>query len=125
MNRKSELGQIGEDKACQYLVKQGFTIIERNYNRPYGEIDIIAKDPDKTLAFVEVKTMQDVTEKSLRPEDQLTRQKYENISKTALVYANNNPSLIKEKMGWRIDLVCIIFCDSNDFKIIHYKNIQK
>lgn len=50
-------GRLGEDIACQYLVDKGYKIILRNYTKPWGEIDIIAKSPDKILVFVEVKTM--------------------------------------------------------------------
>ena len=51
---KRIIGNQAEDKAANYLKKQGYKIIERNYNLPCGEIDIIAKK-DKTIVFVEVK----------------------------------------------------------------------
>ena len=51
---KRLIGNKGEDKAANYLKKQGYKIIERNYNLPCGEVDIIAKK-NKTLVFVEVK----------------------------------------------------------------------
>ena len=51
---KRLIGNKAEDKATKYLKKQGYKIIERNYNLPCGEVDIIAKK-DKTLVFVEVK----------------------------------------------------------------------
>lgn len=49
-----QVGNKAEDKAVKYLKKQGYKILERNYNLPYGEIDIIASK-NKTLVFVEVK----------------------------------------------------------------------
>lgn len=50
-------GQFGEDKACSYLEKNNYKIIERNFRCRQGEIDIIAKDLSKNeLVFVEVKT---------------------------------------------------------------------
>ena len=51
---KRLIGNKAEDKASNYLKKQGYKILERNYNLPCGEIDIIAQK-DKTLVFVEVK----------------------------------------------------------------------
>lgn len=51
---KRLIGNNAEDKAANFLKKQGYKIIERNYNLPYGEIDIIAQK-NKTLVFVEVK----------------------------------------------------------------------
>lgn len=59
-----ELGDLGEKLACEYLVKNGYKIIGRNYRISFGEIDIIAwkkcglfSKKDKTVHFVEVKTL--------------------------------------------------------------------
>ena len=54
-NDKDVKGRLGEDFTADYLEKHGYSIIERNYRRPCGEIDIIASKGD-ILAFVEVKT---------------------------------------------------------------------
>ena len=51
----NEVGKIGEETACKFLVKQGFDIIEQNYWKKWGEIDIIAKNKG-ILHFIEVKT---------------------------------------------------------------------
>ena len=52
---KSSLGLQGEEKAVTFLQKQGFTIVQRNFARRGGEIDIIACKGE-LLIFVEVKT---------------------------------------------------------------------
>ena len=49
------LGRAGESVACDFLVKNGFSIVKRNYTVRGGEIDIIAED-EKYIIFVEVKT---------------------------------------------------------------------
>jgi len=49
------LGAYGEDLAAAYLREQGYTLLERNFRCPLGEIDIIAKKR-QDLIFVEVKT---------------------------------------------------------------------
>ncbi|MDO8593371.1 MAG: YraN family protein [bacterium] len=51
-----EVGNLGENVACEYLKRHGFTIRDRNYVKKTGELDIIAQIED-TLHFVEVKTV--------------------------------------------------------------------
>ncbi len=48
-------GRKGEDIACEFLKKKGFTILERNWRHKHYEVDIIAAR-NKLLHFVEVKT---------------------------------------------------------------------
>jgi putative endonuclease len=55
MSLKKTLGNQGEAYVAQRLEKAGYTIIDRNYKKPYGEIDLIARK-DNEIAFVEVKT---------------------------------------------------------------------
>lgn len=49
-------GKLGEDAACEFLIRSGYTIIERNWRFKKAEIDIIAESKDKKLIFVEVKS---------------------------------------------------------------------
>jgi len=67
MNTK-ELGDLGEKLACEYLVKNGYKILGRNYRINFGEIDIIARKKlkffrknDPIVHFVEVKTLRGQT----------------------------------------------------------------
>ena len=54
-NERAVKGKLGEDFTADYLVKNGYDIITRNYRKPCGEIDIVASKGD-ILVFVEVKT---------------------------------------------------------------------
>ena len=47
-------GKIAEDKACDYLQKQGLKLVEKNYYCRSGEIDLIMQDKQE-LVFVEVR----------------------------------------------------------------------
>ena len=49
-------GKSGEDRVVSFLRKQGWGVVKRNYQCRFGEIDIIAYDPDGCMVFVEVKT---------------------------------------------------------------------
>lgn len=59
MLNNKETGKLGENIARNYLLKNGYSILEINYNTRYGEIDIIARD-GRTVAFIEVKTRRGV-----------------------------------------------------------------
>ena len=53
---KQVLGTMGEDRAILFLKEHGFSIIERNYAKKWGEIDVVAQKGNE-LHFVEVKTV--------------------------------------------------------------------
>lgn len=53
---KGEIGQKGEEEAVLFLKKSGFSILYRNYKKPWGEIDIVAKK-EKVTYCIEVKTI--------------------------------------------------------------------
>jgi putative endonuclease len=55
MAEHNELGKLGEDLAVEYLLKNGYEILDTNWTFQKAEIDIIAKK-ENTLAVVEVKT---------------------------------------------------------------------
>lgn len=60
MISRQQVGQLGEDLVCKQLINEGFTLVERNFRKRFGEIDIIARKKD-LLVFVEVKTRQSNT----------------------------------------------------------------
>ena len=128
MTKNLEIGKSGEDIACGYLVKKSYKILERNFRKPWGELDIIAKDPQKTLVFIEVKAMAenkpglDNEDYQLVPEDNLTQAKLRQIIRSASLYANSHPELI-EQSGWRIDLIAIDIYPDNSHEVRHIENI--
>jgi len=119
---KSEIGKLGENIACRYLVENGYKVIERNFRQKWGELDIIAKAPDKTLVFAEVKTMIGDDGNGLQPEDQLTKAKLKKLQRTASLYAGHWPELIDDNKGWRIDLIALTINDKS-YVIKQYENI--
>lgn len=124
MTQKSQVGQIGENISREYLRNNGYKIIDRNFRKPWGEIDIIAKAPDKTLVFVEVKTISDFPDVELKPEDELTCAKLQKLQRTASLYAGHYPELIDNSKNWQIDLVAILLSPFGAApQIRHYENI--
>ena len=51
-------GNIGENVACTFLERKGFIILDRNYSRKWGELDIIGQKDD-VIHFFEVKSVTD------------------------------------------------------------------
>jgi putative endonuclease len=90
MARHNEIGKIGEDIATEWLVSRGMTVIERNYSRKWGEIDIVTRGIEGLIHFVEVKsvsyeTKQDlewsVTRETHRPEDNVHKNKQDRLKR--------------------------------------------
>lgn len=78
-----EIGKKGEDIACLFLEARGFKVILRNYQKKWGEIDIIAQK-DKITHFFEVKTVTgrfSQSAKSHRPEDNVHAFKLKHIGR--------------------------------------------
>ncbi|MDP1722947.1 MAG: YraN family protein [Candidatus Gottesmanbacteria bacterium] len=98
---KKRLGKIGEDLACEYLLNHQYTIIERNFQKRYGELDIIVIK-DKILIFVEVKTR--IGRRFGLPEESVTPRKLREVIQTAHYYKLLHPEL-PERM--RIDVIAI------------------
>lgn len=82
MNNRTT-GALGEDAACQALKQARIKVLERNYRRPTGEIDIIAQE-GRTLLFIEVKAR--ASTKYGRPAEAVTRAKQLHILRTAMCY---------------------------------------
>ena len=101
---KRKLGDIGENVACEFLRRRGYEILERNYLRKWGEIDIIAKKSG-ILHFVEVKSVSYVT--NYRPEENMHPGKLRRLARTIQIY------LLHEKPAragghdsdWQLDLI--------------------
>ena len=113
---------FGENKACEYLRKKGYKIIERNFRKRYGEIDIIAIDSsetEKVLTFVEVKTR--TSDEFGSPLEAISPWKLKSLIKTAQFYKMTHPKLPE---SLRIDAVSVLLQDGQVRKIEHIKNIS-
>ena len=119
MKISNPVAVIGEDKACELLKKKGYKIIERNFRKGYGEIDIVCLK-DKTLIFVEVKTR---TSKAYgTPIEAISYFKLKSLIKTAQFYSHLHPEFPD---ALRIDAVCVMLDHlSNPTSIEHNENIS-
>jgi|SRR3989338_4529395 len=109
---KQQTGKLGEDIAVRFLVKRGFKVVERNYLKKFGEIDIVCRK-NKKLHFIEVKTVsretlpQSVsreTHDEYRPEDNVDERKLTRIRRTIEVYLNEKDT----KEDWEFHVLGIV-----------------
>ncbi len=103
---RKEVGSAGEDVACKFLERKGYTITVRNYRKKWGEIDIIG-EKDGVVRFVEVKTVSRESP-DYRPEELVDARKLRKIARTASLYMET----IKDKREYQIDVVGVILNNS-------------
>ena len=118
---KRQLGNKGEEIACKHLISKGYSVIERNYNTKFGEIDIIAKYKG-IIHFIEVKSGNN-KENAISPVENLTREKIRKFIKTIQIYLNHKN--ISQEQRWQIDAIVVVFDSSGaSTKISHIENIN-
>lgn len=110
MSEQKTIGNIGENAVCDYLVNNGYKILEHNYFIRGGEIDIIARN-DEFLVFVEVKTRKDYKSAV----ESVTQKKIGFIKKTALKFLSEN----KFDLQPRFDVACVVL-ENEHIKAIEY-----
>ncbi|KKQ04134.1 MAG: hypothetical protein US18_C0018G0002 [Parcubacteria group bacterium GW2011_GWB1_36_5] len=98
-----KIGEIGENIAVRFLVKHGFLILDRNYTKKWGEIDIVAEKSGK-LYFVEVKSVSHETSNTSRPEDNMHPWKLKRMARTIQTYLLSKDRSEKE---WQVDLLVV------------------
>jgi len=112
-----KIGDMGEEKAVQYLKKQGYKILDRNYRCRFGEIDIIAKYKDY-IVFIEVKTRRDISYGT--PVESINKLKINRILKTLNFYLTQNRIY---DSNIRVDAVEVYMKGSKNISINHIENI--
>ena len=126
MPSSRKIGIFGEKIAGNYLIKYKYQVLLKNHKEGFDEIDIVARDPEGTLIFCEVKTISKTpTGGSIfLPEDHLTRLKLKKLERSSQHFISRHPSFLYGDMGWRIDLIAITLSDFRVAKFSHYKNIE-
>ena len=115
MATHNELGAWGEEIAADYLERQNYKIIERDWKSGHRDLDIIAMDED-TLVFVEVKTRRNRI--FTDPETAVDYQKIRNLQQAANHY-------IKYKCidcEIRFDLITVVGMMGENPEIEHKKD---
>ncbi len=108
---RKKLGDSGENTACNFLRNKGYKILQRNYRKKCGEIDIIAEENDE-LVFIEVKTRSSSDYGS--PLAAVTPRKQQQIIKTAQTYLTETDNFDRAA---RFDVIAILQNDKTSPQI--------
>ena len=121
-SKTQKIGELGENIAAKFLVKHSFIILERNYTKKWGELDIIAEKNNK-LYFVEVKsiaqeTLNDVIRETFesdkyRPEENMHPKKLQRMSKAIQTYIFSRKNA--QNKEWQVDLL-VVYLDLKNKK---------
>jgi putative endonuclease len=101
MAQHNDLGNKGEKLAVDFLIANGYTILEKNYRFQKAEIDIIAQKKD-VLAVVEVKTRS--TDYFGNPQDFVNKKKIELLLKAINHYVDQKDL----DLEIRFDIIAIL-----------------
>ena len=126
--KKNQIGAWGEEIACRYLKNQGFEILEVNYLKKWGEIDIVSRETavnDPKVRFVEVKTVSYETKKDLekavsygtwRPEENVHYKKIQRLNRAIESWIMEN-----EYDGeWEIDVIAVRMVPREKYATVKY-----
>ncbi len=103
IGKTQSVGKMGEDVAVEFLCRKGYVVLERNYRKPWGEIDIVAQKGDTTV-FFEVKTGQHILS-AIRPEENIHSQKLEKLDRTVQSYLLEHATLAQK--DYRISAIIV------------------
>ncbi len=126
-SKTQKIGELGEKIACKYLISKGFTILDQNITKKYGEIDILAKKRD-VIHFIEVKSVsvRDISSVSLdknetkNPLEQVHSNKQQRMKRMIQGYLTSE----KYNGEWQVDVVCLyLHHATHRAKIKIYENI--
>lgn len=105
---KQKLGMLGENMAKKFLMKHGFKVLDRNYRKKWGEIDIVA-EKNKIIHFVEVKAVSVVSYETKRngymPEDNVHPWKIKRLHRAIETYLMEKN--VPHETDWQIDVIAV------------------
>ena len=112
MGQHNKLGSWGEEMARDYLVSQGYAIMEQNQRIGHKEIDIIAIKGNRII-FVEVKTR---STDFIDPADAVDSKKIARLAKAADRFIQAYD--IRQEP--QFDIITVIGTPETDYKLTHY-----
>lgn len=121
--RKQRIGRWGETVAVYFLEQRGYQVLAQNARTGRGEIDLIVRQNNGLLVFVEVKTR--TNDAFGLPEEAVDARKLEHVFRAAETYLQEHSEL--DGQEWRIDVVAIQGRPGDraeDVRIEHFENVS-
>lgn len=100
---RQKIGEMGERVAVSYYQKQGYQIIEQNYTRSVGEIDIVAQKGGR-LYFIEVKAKRAASGQGIDPGENMHKSKRVRLRRVIGEYLKDLESFTQ----WQCDLAIVV-----------------
>ncbi len=125
---KNQIGAYGEQIAVKYLESKGFSVIECNYLRKWGEIDVVARETKQNVQivrFVEVKTVSYETKQDLdnaisrgtwRPEENVHFKKIQRLNRAIESWIAGNGY----EGEWEIDVIAVRIVPREKYATVKY-----
>lgn len=108
----NDFGKIAEDMAADYLLKNGYKILVRNFRFQKAEIDIIA-EKDNLIIIAEVKARS--TDAFMLPQEAVTKAKIKSIVSAANHYLEE----FNKDNEVRFDIISVLPDENRKLKIDH------
>jgi putative endonuclease len=122
MAQHNTVGKIGEDIAARWLTDNRYSIVEKNYRKKWGEIDIVARGTGG-IHFVEVKSVSYGTKLELnsaisretwRPEENVHRSKLQRLGRAIQTWLGEH----KYKEKWQIDVLTVRLVQTEHYAVV-------
>lgn len=122
---KNKIGAYGEEIAVNFLKKRNFVVLEVNYLKKWGEIDIVARGTDNKVRFVEVKTVSYETKDDLqtaishgtwRPEENVHFSKLQRLNRAIESWIMENDY----DGDWEIDVIAVRVVPREKYATVKY-----
>ena len=118
------VGNLGEDIAVKYFQNHGFEVLDRNYQKKWGEIDIVARRTGK-IHFIEVKTVSyetkaylnaGVSRGSWKPEDNVHAHKIRKLNRAIETWLHEKHI----DADWQIDVAAVKLVLTEKYATVKY-----
>ena len=125
---RNKVGGYGEEIAVNYLKKLGHTILDTNYLKKWGEIDIVSRETinnRSVIRFVEVKTVSYETKDDLtravsygtwRPEENVHLKKVQKLNRAIESWLTEHTC----DLDWHIDVIAVRIVPGEKYATIKY-----